>query len=84
MFSYLCNPLFDLNSFNIYLFRKVDLILEVAHISVTKEFGAQFLEHANFMVRTYLYFIRVFKSLTDIDVNKFCSSCLIGAKESVL
>ncbi|XP_066910776.1 aspartate dehydrogenase domain-containing protein-like [Clytia hemisphaerica] len=30
--------------------RKVDIILEVAHITTTQKYGEQFLEHANFMI----------------------------------
>ena len=32
-------------------FREVDLIVEVAHPSITKEYGEQFIQHADYLVR---------------------------------
>lgn len=34
----------------VFLFREVDLIVEVAHPCITEEFGERFLEHADYMV----------------------------------
>ena len=36
-------------------FSAVDLIVEVAHVSITHQFGERFLEKADFMVRMKCY-----------------------------